>query len=433
MEKVKVGLIGFGNIGTGVVKTFQHNAEKINEEVGKKVELVKIADKDVTTPREVEIDSELLTEDYREILNDPSIDIVMELVGGVDPAYKMIKEALRKGKNVVTANKDLLAKHSAELIALAQEKQVALAFEASVGGGIPLIRTIRDSLAANNINYILGILNGTSNYILTKMYDEPDMSFEEILVQAQELGYAEADPTSDIEGYDAANKAAILASIAFGQKITLDDVYTEGITRITPRDITYTSELGYIIKLLAVIRKMINGVEVRVHPVLLPEDHILSSVSDVINTVMFDLDLVGNTMLHGPGAGALPTASSVLSDVIEIAKHLHNKKVPRFLTPYTFDREKEIVSMDDVVSGYYIRMQVYDRPGVLATVGSVFAKYDVSIAVVLQKESNIGGWVPLIVLTHPIKDAPMKKALEEIKQHDEILRGDPFYIRILDV
>ncbi len=433
MEKVKAGLIGFGNIGTGVVKTFQYNAEKINEAVGKKVELVRIADVDVTTPRDIEVPPEILTSDYKDLINDPDIDIIIELIGGLHPAYEIVKEALNKGKSVVTANKALLAEYNSELIALAQKNNVALAFEASVGGGIPLIRTIRDGLAANNINYILGILNGTSNYILTKMYNEPDMSFEEILIQAQELGYAEADPTSDIEGEDAANKAAILASIAYGQKITLEDVYREGITRITPRDIAYTSELGYIIKLLAVIRKMINGVEVRVHPVLLPKEHILSSVDDVINTVLFDLDLIGNTMLHGPGAGALPTASSVLSDVIEIAKHLSNKKVPRFLTPYTFCKEKEIISMDEVVSGFYIRMQVYDRPGVLAAVGSVFARYEISIAVVLQKESNIGGWVPLIVLTHPIKDEPMKKALAEIQKHEDILRGEPFYIRILDV
>lgn len=433
MSKVKVGLVGFGNIGTGVVQTFYSNGEKINAEVGKEVELVKIADIDVTTLRNVEVSPEILTTDYKELINDPEIDIIIELVGGLHPAYEIVSSALKNKKSVVTANKALLAKYNAELIALAQENEVALCFEASVGGGIPLIRTIRDGMAADNINYILGILNGTSNYILTKMYEESELSFEEILAQAQELGYAEADPTSDIEGYDAANKAAILASISFGQQLTMEDVYTEGITKITPRDITYTSELGYTIKLLAIIRKMINGVEVRVHPVLLPKEHILSSVDDVINTVLFDLDLIGNTMLHGPGAGALPTASSVLSDVIEIAKYLNNKKLPLCITPYSFCKEKEVISMDEVVSGYYIRMQVYDRPGVLAAVGAVFAKYDISIAVVLQKESNIGGWVPLIVLTHPIKDEPMKKALAEIKDHEDILQGDPFYIRILDV
>lgn len=432
MKTVNVGLIGFGNIGVGVIKSFQLNAELFNEKIGGKLKLVKIADLDITTPRSVTVDSELLTNDANQILENPAIDIVIELIGGLHPAYEFVKKALKNKKSVVTANKALLAAYGPELIAIARENKVSLQFEASVGGGIPLIRTIRDGLSANNIQSLFGIVNGTCNYILTEMYSDPDKSFEDILKIAQELGYAEPDPTADIEGFDTANKAAVLASLAFNQKIYLDDVFTEGITKITSQDISYTSELGYTIKMLAIIRKRINGVEVRVHPTLLKNDHMLASINDVYNAVLIESDLVGKTMFFGPGAGPLPTASAVISDILEIAKHVEDKVLPESLTPYEFSEEKAVVGMNEIESGFYIRFKVYDRPGVLAKVADIFSKHEISIAAVTQKEVNVGGTVPLILLTHRCSESKMTSALTEVEKLSDSIQGSPFFIRIME-
>ncbi len=429
---INVGLIGFGNIGTGVVKSFLMNNNLFNENVGEELTLLKIADLDITTPRGVDVPRDMLTTDANEILEDKNIDIVIELIGGIHPAYEFVKKALENKKSVVTANKALLAQYGPELIQIARNNNVALEFEASVGGGIPLIRTMRDGLSANHINSILGIVNGTCNYILYKMYQEPDKSFEDILKTAQELGYAEPDPTADIEGIDTANKAAILASLAFSTKVYLKDVFVEGITKITNKDILYTSELGYVIKLLAIIRKRINGIEVRVHPVLLKRNHLLATVNDVYNAVLFDTDLIGKTMFFGPGAGPLPTASAVISDIIEIAKHLKEKKLPSSLTPYSFENKVNIIPMDEISSGFYIRFNVYDKPGVLCKISHILASHNISIAAVSQKEFNVGGTVPLVMITHPCKEIEMKKALQEMKPLKDAIKGEPFFIRILD-
>lgn len=409
-SQVNVGIIGFGNIGWGTAKVLLDNAAEIERKVGAKVKLCKIADLDITTPRPITVDPALLTTDANEILNNPDIDIVVELIGGVNPAKKFILQALQNGKHVVTANKELIAKHGPEIFEAAAKSGADFYFEASVGGGIPIIGALKNGLAANNIQGIMGIVNGTTNYILTKMAAE-SCGFGEVLAEAQQAGYAEADPTSDIEGYDAKYKLAILASIAFSGLVNLDDVYAEGITKIAQADMQNACELGYVIKLLAIAKRNGDKVQMRVHPTLIPMSHPLASVNDVFNAIFVQGDFVGDVMFYGRGAGSLPTGSAVAGDIMDIARNIRCGCTGR--VPQLSFGPCAVQSMDEVVTKYYIRMRVADAPGVLASIAGVFGEQGVSIASVIQKD-RVGDQAEIVMVTHQVAEANFRRAIDQI-------------------
>lgn len=409
---IKVGLLGMGTVGRGVYRVLTKNADAISSRIGAKIEIKKILVRDVTKDRGLELEKNILTTNIDDIINDPEIEIVVEVLGGIHPALEYALNALNKGKSVVTANKDMIAAHGKELYQAAEENNCDLLFEASVAGGIPIIQVMKQSLAANNIEQVFGIINGTTNYMLTKMTKEGS-DFAEVLKEAQAKGYAEADPTSDIEGYDAARKIAILSSIAFNTRITLDDVFVEGISKITRHDIAYAQELGYIIKLLGIAKEDNNGIEVRVHPTLIPQDHPLAAVNDVFNAVFVKGDAVGETMFFGRGAGELPTASAVVADIMDAARNLlHN--VPGIIgcTCYT---QKALKPMTETVSRFYVRMVVVDKPGVLASISLVFGNKNVSLASVIQKD-KAGSEAELVLVTHQTKEENMQDALSDLRQ-----------------
>ena len=418
MKEIGVGLIGFGTIGTGVVKILQENAKIIEERLGTSIVLRGIADLDITTEREVEVDKALLTTDPYQLINDPEISVIIELIGGYDAAREIILEAIRKKKHIVTANKALLAVNGPEIFREAHQEKVDIGFEASVGGGIPIIRSIKEGLAANNIQVMFGILNGTSNYILSEMTHK-GKEFEEVLKEAQEKGYAEADPTLDIEGVDAAHKLSILLSLAYGIAVPLNDIYQEGISRITSLDIEFARELGYTIKLLAIAREEFSQVEARVHPTLLPKTHILSMVDGAYNAVFIHGDAVGSTMLYGKGAGMMATGSAVVSDVVEICRSIMkdaSQRVPALSFQYDTMKKntKTIKKMSDIKSRYYLRFSAVDRPGVLSAISGVLGDLDISISSVIQQGRKIDEAVPIFMLTHEAREANIRKALDEI-------------------
>ena len=351
MEKVKIGLIGFGNIGTGLVRNLNKNNDIIKERCNCEIELVKIADIDITSPRDVEYDKSMLTNNVNEVIKDPEIKIVIELTGQLEPAKEIVANALKNGKNVVTANKAMLASYSGELFQLAKENNTILLFEGSVGGGIPIIRGLQQGICANNIKSIKGILNGTCNYILTKMTDE-GLNFKSVLKEAQKKGFAEPDPTFDIEGYDSAHKIAIIASLAFGQNIKFDDVFVNGITGIESIEIAFAKELGYVIKLLAIAKNHNGEAEVRVHPTLIPEENMLASVSGVFNAVLVEGDMVGETMFYGKGAGQDPTSSAIISDIMAIAQSLVDGGMDKERRMLSVSKPKKLRSMDELESSY---------------------------------------------------------------------------------
>jgi len=421
--RIGVGLVGFGTVGTGVVRILTEKGELLRERLGADLELVKIADVDLERPRSVQVDPSLLTTDAGEVIHHSQVDVVVELVGGIEPAKTFILEALRAGKPVVTANKALLAEAGEEILQALEETGLDLGFEASVAGGIPILKALREGLVANTIARIYGIINGTANYVLTMMEKEC-LSFQEALADAQARGYAEADPTLDISGMDAAHKAAILATMAFGRYFKAQEVYVEGIDRVDSKDILYARELGYRVKLLAIIKGG-KQVEIRVHPTMIPLDHSLAKVEGVFNAVYVEGDGVGPAMFYGRGAGEMPTASAVVADVVDIARDLL-KGVGRRVPPFSYDRldrKVEIKPMDEVVTRYYMRFTAQDRPGVLSKISGILASRQISIESVIQKGRREEGTVPVVMMTHEAMERDVREALEEIDQLDVIGKG----------
>ncbi len=406
MDCIKIGLLGLGTVGTGVYRLVERQAEEIRHKTGTSVEVKRVLVKNLSKTREG-IDSSVLTDNWGDIVNDREIKIIVEVMGGIEPAYTYIKTALEAGKNVVTANKDLIALRGGELMDLAAKNGCDLLFEASVAGGIPIIRPLKQCLAGNNITEIMGIVNGTTNFILTKMTKE-GMEFEDALKMAQDLGYAEADPTADIEGYDAGRKIAIMASIAFNSRVTFDDVDIEGITKITSKDIKYAKEMDCDIKLLGIAANTQEGVEVSVHPMLIPSNHPLASVNDSFNAVFVHGDAVDDAMFMGRGAGMYPTASAVMGDIIDVARNIVSNCCGRI--GCTCYKELNIKKPEDTVNKYFMRMRVEDRPGVLASVASVFGNNNVSIARIIQKARS-ENTAELVVITDEVRAGNFKDSL----------------------
>ncbi len=425
-ESIKVGVIGFGTVGSGTVKVLLKNAELLRDRLGFPIELKRVADKDTESDRGIALPRGMLVPDAATVLSDPEIDIVVELVGGTTVAKEFVLSAIRSKKHVVTANKALLATEGNEIFSEARKQGVQVGFEASVAGGIPIIKVLREGLVANNIASIYGIINGTANYILTRMTDEGE-EFEEVLKDAQRLGYAEADPTFDIEGVDAAHKLAILASLAYGIPLSFGEVYTEGITGVTPMDIDFARELGFKVKLLAIAKISGGEVELRVHPTMVPEGYLISKVDGVFNAVYVKGDAVGETMYYGRGAGDMPTASAVVADIAEIAGNIR----ARAGTPVFSIGESslKIRKIEDINSMYYFRFSVLDRPGVLSKISGIFGDNNISIASVIQKGRRLGEAVPLVLLTHTAREKDIKRAVEEINRLD-VVEGGAFYIRV---
>jgi homoserine dehydrogenase len=415
MKPIHVGLLGLGTVGAGVVRVLQSHREELEEKIGAPVVLSSVVDMDCTNPRKGLTLSDLpLSSDAAKVLDDPSIDIVVELIGGLEPARSFILRALANGKHVVTANKALLATHGEELYAEARERGRMLAFEAAVAGGIPLIRSVKEGLVANRITSLYGIVNGTSNYILSKMTDE-GQEFGRVLAEAQAQGYAEADPTYDVEGIDSAHKLQILATLAFRTSVKLKDIYVEGISRITPQDIALAGEMGFRIKLLAIAKAADGNLELRVHPTMIPENSPMSAVSGVFNAIFLNGDVVNDLMFYGRGAGQMPTASSVWADIVEIARRLAagQAAVPQDL-PVLGRRPLALKPIEDVMSAYYLYVSALDQPAVLAQVAGILGKYEISIASVIQKIRQHAKAVPVVMMTHEAKEGSMQKALQEI-------------------
>jgi homoserine dehydrogenase len=420
MKEVRLGLLGLGTVGAGVVKLLDTQRATLEERAGCRLTLGAVADLDVTRPREgLDLARLPMMTDAGRVIDDPAINVVIELVGGLEPARSFILKALAAGKHVVTANKALLAHHGAELYDEARRRGVTLAFEAAVAGGIPLIRAVKEGLVANRILSLFGIVNGTSNYILSKMTDE-GLDFSSVLKEAQAQGYAEADPTLDIEGLDSAHKLQILVTLAFRTSIELKDIHTEGITRVTQADIAYARELGYRIKLLAIAKAGGDGptgpgVEVRVHPTMIPARAPLAAVSGVFNAVFITGDAVGDLMFYGRGAGQLPTASAVWSDALEIARRIaHGIPALGLELPAVGVGALPLRSIDTVRCCYYLRVMAQDKPGVLSRVAGILGQHDISIASVLQKERAVREAVPIVMMTHEARESDMRRALAAI-------------------
>jgi homoserine dehydrogenase len=430
MKEIKIGLIGFGTVGAGVVRILQENAPLIEQRLGGRIRLHRIADIDLARDRGVQVPREILTTDAEAVLSDPEISICMELIGGIEPARTFILKAMEAGKHVVTANKALLALHGAEIFAAAQARGVRIGFEASVGGGIPIIRSLREGLVANRIISIFGILNGTSNYILTRMTQE-GKGFREVLKDAQRMGYAEADPTLDVEGIDAAHKLAILATLAFGIRVDLNDIFVEGIAAITPLDIQYSSEFGYRIKLLAIGKGDGGKVELRVHPTMLPAHHLLSTVEGVYNAIYLTGDAVGPAMFYGQGAGSLPTGSAVVSDLVDLCRDIIKgfKGGGDAHLPLLSSQEGAIKPINEVSTPYYLRFTALDRPGVLSHISGILGKHEISIASVIQKGRKVKEAVPIVMMTHEARERDVHHALSEINKLD-IIRAKTTLIRV---
>ena len=410
-KKIKIALLGFGTVGTGVYKLINKQKESFCHKVGAEIEISKILVRNKNKERPELLHKELLTDDWQEIIQDEEIEIIVEVMGGIEPAKTYILEALKAGKNVVTANKDLLAEYGRELLDTAHLKNKDLAFEASVGGGIPIIRPLKQCLAGNDIEEVMGIINGTTNYILTKMTYE-NLSFGEALAQAQELGYAEADPTSDIEGLDAARKLAILASIAFHSRVTFKDVYVEGITKIALADIIYAQELGYVIKLVGLARQTVSGIEARVHPMFIRKSHPLAAVNDSFNAVFVRGDAVGEAMFFGRGAGEMPTASAVLGDIIDVTRNIVNNCTGRISCTCYY--KSPVKNINEITSKYYLRLKAVDKPGVFASIAGVFGNHNVSLDSVIQKhrKENIA---EIVIITDYVQEKDFRDALQIIK------------------
>jgi len=408
--QINIGIIGFGTVGAGTLKVLLTNKADIERRIGSRLEVVKVADLDLTTDRGVDFDKSILTTNAAEVLDNPEIDIVVELIGGIKPAKDFILRALKNGKHVVTANKELIAKEGMDILATADEKGLDFYFEASVGGGIPIIRPLKECLAANRILQVIGIVNGTTNYILTKMaYEGRD--FGDVLAEAQAAGYAEADPTSDVEGYDARYKLAILSAIAFTSRTNVNDIYTEGITSISKSDISYARDMGYAIKLLAIARRSGDEIQAKVHPTLIPLTHPLASVNDVFNGIFVTGDFVGDVMFYGRGAGSLPTGSAVAGDVMAIARNINMGATGRL--PCTCFDKLRIQPIEETEAKFYIRILVDDRPNVLAKIAGIFGEQGVSIATMVQKDLQ-DGKAELVIVTHRLIERNFRMAMDEM-------------------
>jgi homoserine dehydrogenase len=419
-SQIGVGMVGFGTVGTGVAKILMRNAGLIRRRVGVPVDLVRVADLDIARDRGIRLPSGVLTANLREVLDDPSVDIVLELIGGYDAAKRVILDAMAQGKPVVTANKALLAVHGEEIFEAAARHGVDLGFEASVGGGIPVIRALTQGLAANTILSVYGIINGTSNYILSRMTRE-GQGFQEVLEEAQRAGYAEADPTFDVAGIDSAHKLSIMVSLAYGTPVTVKEIYTEGIMRITPLDIEYAKEFGYTIKLLG-IAKFLGGaqdgeIEARVHPTMIPASSPVAQVEGVYNAIQLVGDAVNDIVLYGQGAGSMPTGSAVVSDVIDIARNLLRGASGR-VPPASFQQDQRrpmrLRPIEDITTLYYLRFMVLDRPGVLSQIAGVLGAHGISISSVLQKGRKEDQTVPVVIKTHTATERHVQAALREI-------------------
>ena len=415
MKEIKVGLIGFGTVGKGLAEVLYSQQERLAKRTGMIIRLAGVADHGTTELPEKFADVPL-TRDARALINNPEIDIIVELIGGIEPAKTFVLQAIAAGKHVVTANKALLSQEGAEIFAAAAVTGVEVGFEASVGGGIPVIKALKEGLVANKILSIMGIMNGTANYILTRMTDE-GIPFAEVLKDAQRLGFAEADPTYDIEGIDTAHKLAILMTMAYGMPITHKEIATEGISNIEPMDIELARELGCRNKLLAISCNHGDHVEARVHPTMVPQNHLLASINGAYNAIHFQGDTVGNVLLYGQGAGMIPTGSAVAADVVDIARDIQSgsiNRVPSLSYLPSEMRPLKLTPMDELYGPYYFRLTVLDQPGVLATVAGILSKYEISIESVIQKGRKKVGAVPLVIVTHHAKESAVRGALEEI-------------------
>ena len=433
MKTIQIGLLGCGTVGTGVARILIQNQELIRSRVGAALNLKRIADIDIDRDRGIVFEKEIFTTNAESIVTDTEIDIVVETIGGTGFAKEMILKAISNGKQVVTANKALLAEDGNRLFRFAADKGVELAFEASVGGCMPVIKTIRESLVGNQILAMSGILNGTCNYILSKITDEGD-TFDAALAKAQSNGFAEADPTLDIEGFDTAHKLAILTSLAYGADLCIADIYVEGISKITPLDIEFAGQFGYKIKLLAISKNRGDSVEARVHPTMIPFDNILSSVNGSLNAITITGDAAGDILLYGKGAGMMPTATAVVSDVVDIARNLLTGSVGRVpLLSYQKDHIHRIPVMpvDDIISHYYFRFAALDQPGVLSKISGILGNHGISLKSVHQKGRKSGGSVPLVMMTHLAKESNVQLALSEIVQL-EVVSDKPALIRVED-
>ena len=410
---INVGIIGFGTVGSGTVRILLENRDVLKERLGFEINLKKIATRNISKERGVKVPEGVLTADVNDVLNDPDIHIVVELIGGITPAKDFILQAISKGKHVVTANKALLATQGDEIFKAAQKAGAEVGFEASVAGGIPIIKVVREGLIANRIRAVYGIINGTSNYILTKMTEE-NVEFSDALKEAQKLGFAEADPTMDIEGIDSAHKLAILAFLSYGISIPFEDISVEGISKITTQDIEFASEFGYKVKLLAIAKESDNEIELRVHPTMLPKNYLIAKVEGAFNAIYVEGDATGSTLYYGRGAGDMPTGSAVVSDIASIARNISKNAIGRIPLMMATDREVKIKKIDDVVSMYYFRFSALDRPGVLSKISGILGNYNISIASVIQKDRRIGEAVPLVVLSHQAKERDVRQAIKEI-------------------
>ena len=436
-KDISIGLIGFGTIGSGVVKLLQDNDELIQKRLGARLVIKKIADIDIETPRPVEVDRTILTTDAQEVLDDPEVSIVVELIGGYTHAKTIVLKAIYGGKHVVTANKALIATHGNEMFEAAEKEKVNIGFGASVGGTIPIIKTLKESLAGNNIDSVFGIMNGTCNYILTRMTSE-GKDFQSVLTDAQDLGFAEADPTYDIEAIDTAHKLAITLSLSYGKRVALDDIYREGISQTSPLDIQFAGELGYTIKLLAIAIRRGDVIEARIHPTMIPFDHILASVNGNFNAFHLMGDASGSVFLYGQGAGMMPTASAVVGDLIDISRDIMvgaRRRVP--LRSYKKDRigDIDLLPMDDVMTNYYFRFSAVDRPGVLSKISGILGKHDISLSSVIQKEKKFDRdqGVPVVMTTYKSMEKNVRMALEEIDNTlEDVVFGKTTLIRIED-
>jgi len=410
-ESIGIGLMGLGGVGSGVAHTLFEKSNAIAQQVGCPLEIKRVLVRDPSKKRAIDIPHNLVTTDPSRILNDPEIDIVIEVIGGETEAFRFIKGAIAKGKHVVTANKEVISKHSSELFELAGKHKVDICYEASVGGGIPLIAPLKRDLLANNILAIHAIINGTTNYILTRMAKD-GLDFDTALKQAQKLGYAEPNPANDIEGVDAAYKLAILATLAFHTEIHPDDIHYEGISRLTARDFRYAKEFGYAIKLLAIAKKEKSSIQVRVHPAFVPEDLLLANVDGVFNAIQVEGDLVGRVIFYGRGAGSSPTASAIVADVIQLAQNIRLGLRPK--PQIKLLKTKRLIPISQIKTRYYMRLTVVDSPGVLAKISKILGDHAISIASVIQKETDEKtGTAEIVIMTHPAQESALQKALQK--------------------